>query len=194
MGLLGSLFSRRSAPQPEPRDTTDHALNAVFVPLRNRVSDFKDVTNMSWALILPAIQRISIRLFIQAHGRESMQKLLESMICKMEKEHGICSNVVRNISLFPEMSSEQLPQLAKLNALLWQIADETIAAGCPVEHVAQGFSRFAALVASRNVDLFGEFYAPGLLHASQREFQSGTFDDERAVAASRPIVAGDRIA
>jgi hypothetical protein len=98
MGLLGSLFSRRSAPQPEPRDTTDDALNAVFVPLRNRVSDFKDVTNMSWGLILPAIQRISIRLFIQAHVRESMQKLLESMICKMVKEHGICSSAYEPIA------------------------------------------------------------------------------------------------
>jgi hypothetical protein len=66
MGLLGSLFTRRSVPLREPRDTTDDALNAVFVPLRNGVCDFKDITNMSWALILPAIQRISIRLFIQA--------------------------------------------------------------------------------------------------------------------------------
>ena len=73
MGLLGSLFTR---PLREPRDTTDDALNAVFVPLRNRVCDFKDITNMSWALILPAIQRISIRLFIQAHGRQSTQQFL----------------------------------------------------------------------------------------------------------------------
>ena len=39
------------------------------------------------------------------------------MISKMGEEDGIVPNVVRNISLFPEMSSEQLPQLAKLNAL-----------------------------------------------------------------------------
>jgi hypothetical protein len=135
---------------------------------------------MSWALILPAIQRISIRLSIQAHGRESTQKLLESIIRKMEKEHGIVPNVARNISLFPEVSSQQLPQLAKLNALLWQVADEMIASGRPIEYVAQGFTRFVVLVASRNIDLFGEFYAPKLIHASYREFQSGAFDDDRA--------------
>jgi hypothetical protein len=190
MGLLGSLFSRRSAPRREPPGATDDTLNTVLVSLRNRVCDFKDVTNMSWTVILPAIQRISIRLFIQAHGRESVQKTLQSMIRKMEKEHGLVSNVVRNISLFPEMSTEQLPQLAKLNALLWQVADEMIAAGCPVEIVARGFSRFVALVASRNVDLFGEFYTPELIHACYGEFQSGAFDDDRAIASLRPRVAG----
>jgi hypothetical protein len=56
----------------------------------------------------------------------------------MEKEHGIVPNIARNISLFPEVSSEQLPQLAKLNALLWRVADEIIASGRPVEQVAQG--------------------------------------------------------
>ena len=178
MGLLGSLFSRRPAPRREPGDTADDEVKAVFVPLRNRVCDFKDATNMSWALILPAIQRISIKLFIQAHGRESTQKLLEAMVRRIEEEHGSYLNVVRNITLYPDLSLEQLPQLAKLNALLWQIADETIATGHPVEHVAQGFSRFVALVASRNVDLFGEFYAFGLVHASYREFQSGAFDDD----------------
>ena len=184
MGLLGGLFTRRSVPLREPRDTTDDALNAVFVPLRNRVCDFKDITNMSWALILPAIQRISIRLFIQAHGRQSTQQFLETMISKMGEEDGIVPNVVRNISLFPEMSSEQLPQLAKLNALLWQVADEIIASGRPVEQVAQGFSRFVALVASKDVDLFEKFYAIELVHASYREFRSGAFDKGRDVASS----------
>jgi hypothetical protein len=100
------------------------------------------------------------------------------MIRKMKDEHDIHSNVVRDISLYPDMSPEQLPQLAKLNTLLWQIADETIATGRPVEHVAEGFSGFVALVASRNVDLFGEFYAFGLVHASYKEVQSGAFDDD----------------
>jgi hypothetical protein len=176
MGLLRSLFSRSSATRHELPDTTDDALNTLLVLLRNRVCDFKDITNMSWTLLLPAIQRISIRLFIQACGHESTQKLLAAMIRKMEEEHSVRPKVVRNISLFPEIAPEQLPQLAKLNALLWQIADETVATGCPVEHVAQGFSRFVALVASRKVDLLGESYALELVHASYREFQSGAFD------------------
>src|SRR6516164_10186286 len=89
MGLLRSLFSRRSAPRHELPDTTDDALNALFVLLRNRVCDFKDVTNMSWTLILPAIQRISIRLLIQSRGNESTQKILAAMIRKMEEEYGV---------------------------------------------------------------------------------------------------------
>jgi hypothetical protein len=184
MSLLGSLFSRRPAPRRQPSVTTDDAFNAVFVPLRNRVCDFKDATRMSWTLILPAIQRISIRLLMQAHGREATQNLLESMMRKMEEEHGSYPNVVRNIALYPDLSPDQLPQLAKLTKLLWQIADEMITTACPVERVAEGFSRFVALVASRTIDLFGEFYAAGLIHASYRELQSGAFDDDRAVTSS----------
>ena len=100
------------------------------------------------------------------------------MIRKIKDEHDIHPNVVRDISLYPDMSPEQLPQLAKLNTLLWHIVDETIATGRPVEYVAEGFSRFVALVASRNADLFGEFYAFRLVHASYREVQSGAFDDD----------------
>jgi len=48
MRLLGSLFNRRPVPRPEPRDAIDDKLNAVLIPLRNRVCDFKDVTAMSW--------------------------------------------------------------------------------------------------------------------------------------------------
>ena len=46
MGLLGSLFSRRPAPRRNPTDTTHDELNSVFVPLRNRVCDFKDATEL----------------------------------------------------------------------------------------------------------------------------------------------------
>ena len=109
MGLLRSLFSRRSAPRHELPDTTDDALNALFVLLRNRVCDFKDVTKMDWTLILPAIQRISIRLFIQARGHESTQKLLAATVRKMEEEHGFRSKVGRNISLFPEWHLSNCP-------------------------------------------------------------------------------------
>ena len=174
MGLLGSLFSRRPASRREPPVITDE-VNAVYIPLRNRVCDFKDATNMNWALILPAIQRMSIRLFIQARGRESTLKFLECMISKMEEERGTRPHVVRNITLYPDLSPEQLCQLAKLNSLLWQVANETIANGHPVEYVAQAFSGFVALVASRISEQFEEFYAPELVHASYREIQSGAF-------------------
>ena len=98
MGLLRSLFSRSSATRHELPDTTDDALNTLLVLLRNRVCDFKDITNMSWTLLLPAIQRISIRLFIQARGHESTQTLLAAMIQKMEEEHDVRPKVVRNIT------------------------------------------------------------------------------------------------
>jgi hypothetical protein len=84
MSFFPNLFNR-SEPQREPRNTTDQQLNAIFVPLRDRICDFKDATSMSWVFILPAVQKVSIRLFIQARGRDSTRKLLEFMIRKMEK-------------------------------------------------------------------------------------------------------------
>jgi hypothetical protein len=201
MGLIDSLFNRRPAFRGEPPDAIpalrgeppdaidDVNVNALFIPLRNRVSDFKDANSMSWALILPAIQRMSIRLFVQARGNESTLKFLECMISKMEEERGIGRHVGHNITLYPDMSPEQLPQLAKLNSLLWQVANEAIANDRSVEYVARAFSRFVALIASRIDAQFGESYASELLHASYREVQSGAFDG-RAVTSSRTIAAG----
>ena len=188
MGLIGSLFNRRPEFRGEPPDATDD-ITALFIPLRNCVSDFKDVTNMSWALILPAIQRMSIRLFVQARGSESTLKLLECMIRKIEEERGIGPHVGRNITLYPDMSPEQLPQLAKLNSLLWQVANNAIANDRSVEHVARAFSGFVVLIASRIDGQFGESYASELLHASYREVQSGVFNG-RAVTSSRTIAGG----
>jgi hypothetical protein len=176
MGLLGSLFTRRPAPRRDPPVTADD-VTAVYIALRNRICDFKDVTNMSWALILAAIQRMSIRLFIQARGCESTLKLLECMISKMEEEQGVRPHVVRNVTLYPDLSPEQLRQLAKLNSLLRHVANETIANGHPVEYVAQAFSGFVALVGSRISDQLEEFFVSGLVHASYREIQSGAFND-----------------
>jgi hypothetical protein len=176
MGLLGSLFTRRPASRDD-RPVTSDDVNAVYIALRNRIYDFKDVTNMSWALILAAIQRMSIRLFIRARGREATLKLLECVISKMEEERGVRPRAVCNITLYPEVSSEQLRQLAQLNSLLRHVANETIANGHPVEHVAQAFSGFVALVGSRISDQLEEFFASGLVYASYREIQSGAFND-----------------
>lgn len=176
MGLFDS-FLNRAAPRREPRDTTDDEVNVIFVPLRDHVCDFKDATKMSWALILPAVQKLSIRLFIRARGRESTQRLLEFMIRKMEEERGIRSSVFENFG-DPEVPPEDLPKLADLNALLWAVANDAIAKGRPVEHVAQAFSGFVGLVGSRVMEgQFGEFYAAGLLHTSYKQFKAGEFDD-----------------
>ena len=94
----------------------------------------------------------------------------------MEEERGIRASAFRNFN-DPEVSPEDLPQLANLNALLWKVANEALAKGRPVEHVAQAFSGFVGLVGSQVMEgQFGEFYAAGLLHASYRQFQSGAFD------------------
>jgi hypothetical protein len=148
MGLFGSLFTCRPASRRDPPVTTDD-VSAVYIALRNRICDFKDVTNMSWALILPAIQRMSIRLFIQARGRESKLKLLECIISKMEEERGVHPHAVLNI---------------------------TYTQTCHLSNCAS-WRGFVALVGSRISRQFDESYASGLVHVSYREIQSGAFND-----------------
>ena len=67
MGILGNLFNR-SEPRREARDTTNEQLNAILAPLGDRIWAFKDETDMSWVVILPAVQDISIRLSFKHAG------------------------------------------------------------------------------------------------------------------------------
>jgi hypothetical protein len=175
MGLFGGLFSAHAAPQRQPRRTTDQEINAVLVPLRDRLCDFNDNTGMGWVLILPAVQRIAIRLFIQVRGREATQRLLESQILGMAEERGIGPQTACQNVLDPGGHPDQLAQLPNLEALLWRVATERIAKGSTVEHVAQAFSTFVLLVAARilpgqlgNTNICpAEHYAAGLIYASQ---------------------------
>jgi hypothetical protein len=64
----------------------------------------------------------------------------------MQEERGMRPDIFRN-SGNPEVPPEQLPQLTRLNALLWNFANDTIAKGRPVEHVAQAFIAYVGFVA-----------------------------------------------
>jgi hypothetical protein len=92
---------------------------------------------------------MSIRLFIQARGRESTLKLLECIISKMEEERGVHPHAVLNI---------------------------TYTQTCHLSNCAS-WRGFVALVGSRISRQFDESYASGLVHVSYREIQSGAFND-----------------
>ena len=69
-GERGKMKGQRDrlidAKKRDDRDTTDAELNAILVPLRDKVADFKDRTNVSYIHILPLVHRIGVRLFVQA--------------------------------------------------------------------------------------------------------------------------------
>jgi hypothetical protein len=134
MGFLNNLFG--GPKKREARDTSDAELNAIFVPLRDRVCDFKDATKISWTHILSAAQKISVRLFVQARGVESARRLYAAMI------HDLDSSGGAPVSAHVDYSKPPIPpeKLAELNGMLWEVANQMIAKGYPVEHIAQAFS------------------------------------------------------
>ena len=73
MGFFQDMFG--IGKKRDVRQTTDGEVNAILVPLRDAVADFKDRTQMSHTHILPAINSIGIKLLVQSRGLESAQRL-----------------------------------------------------------------------------------------------------------------------
>jgi hypothetical protein len=166
MGFLRNLFGRRPV---DERNTTDAQLNVILVPLRDRICDFKDETKISWTVILPAIQKISTRLFVQCRGLESMRALYTALLEEMDRVQKIPPGSIVSMNT-PSSPSEHV---ARVNSLVWNIANDLVARGHPVEHVAQALAAFVTLSAEKIVD---EMCASWLLVETYRELQSDSFE------------------
>jgi hypothetical protein len=163
-GLLARTKKR------EARDTTDAELNALIGPLRDRVCDFKDATVVSWVHIVPAVQKISVRLLVQARGLQSVRRLYEAMINDFNSRGRI------PVSAYLGYSKPPLPPewLAQFNGMLWEVANQLIAVGHPPEHVAQAFGAFAVMTADQFAK--GEdWLVKAVLAETARELQSADY-------------------
>jgi hypothetical protein len=143
MGFFQDLFG--IGKKRDVRQTTDDELNAILVPLRDAVADFKDRTQISHTHILPAINAIGVKLLVQSRGLESAQRLYRAMINDLDSRGGMAVGSHIGISK-PPVAPEMI---AELNAMLWKIANDRIAAGKPTEHVAQAYYSLATMVAER---------------------------------------------
>ena len=124
-------------PKPDVRETTDTELNAILVPMGNRVCDFKDATSISWVHIIPAVQNVSVRLLVQARGLEEARRLY-ILVRQLDAQGG--SPVAAHLG--HDRSDAPPEKMAELSAMLWQMANHYIGKGCPIEHVAQAFGAF----------------------------------------------------
>lgn len=170
MGLIGNLFGR--AKPRDVRETTADELNVVFVPLRDKVCDFKERTDVSWVPIAEAIQLISVRLLVQARGLEGARLAYRFIVSKFDALGGVPVGAIAGCETTP-IAPERL---AELNGMLWDHANSMIARGKPVEHVAQAFGSCAMMIAehaARGEDWLVKF----LLAQSERALESDEYFD-----------------
>jgi hypothetical protein len=144
MALFSSLFGGGPR-RRDVRETTNEELDAILVPVRDQVVEFKDRTQVSYTHILPAAHDIGVRLLVQARGLESVRRLYSAMLDDMDSRGAIPVRSHLDINK-PPIAPEHL---AELNGMLWKVANQMIAKGHPVEHVAQAYTSFAMMVGGR---------------------------------------------
>jgi hypothetical protein len=144
------------------RDTTDSDLNVVFEPFRNAVLDFKDETKISWTVIAPAIQTLAARLFVKSRGLESARHLYSFIVGDIEKSESLLESAILEVQIPPSPPDH----LVQVNAMLWSCANNAVAKGHPIEHVAQAFSTFSIMIAEKAID---PSYAKLMMKATYRE-------------------------
>ena len=150
------------------RDTTDSDLNIVFEPFRDAVLNFKDDTKIGWTVIAPAIQTLAARLLVKSRGLESARLLYSVMVGDIEKSESLLESVVLEIQVPPSPPNH----LIQVNAMLWSYANNAVAKGHPIEHVAQAFSTFSIMIAEKAIN---PSYAKLMMKATYRELLQEDF-------------------
>lgn len=144
MGFLSGLLGG-GGKKPEDRQSTDDQLNAIMAPLRDQIADFKVRSNMSYTHIIPAINSVGVKLLVKSRGLESTQLLYRSIINNTDANGGIPVGSHMSVEKPPVLPED----IAELNDILWKNANDMIARGKPLEHVAQAYTAFAMTLAER---------------------------------------------
>ena len=171
MSLIEKLLWGKSPPESD-RETTDDQLNAIMVPLRDTLCDFKDSTGVSWIHILSATQQVSLQLLVQARGLENTRRLYRAMINDMNRHPGPPMGDFMKMSKPPITPDAS----ARLNSVLWDSANRMIAKGHPTEHVAQAYGGFAMMVAQQITS--GDLLAKALIAEAAQTLQAEPESDE----------------
>jgi hypothetical protein len=178
MGFLKDLLG--VGKKRDERQTTDDELNAILVPVLDQVADFKDRTKMSYTHLIPAINSVGVKLLVKSRGLGSTQRLYRAMINDFDSKGGIPvgSHIGMNK---PPVAPEDV---AELNDMLWKNANNMIARGKPLEHVAQAYTASAMLLAER-VANGDPWMAKFLLAEAARELKMNFKELDAAQAPTR---------
>jgi hypothetical protein len=186
MEFFKNLFGRR-------REPSDAELNAIFVPLRDRICDFKDETGISWAVILPEIQNVAFRLMLKDGSVEAAKKVFSATSIVQHLPKNIPLSSIHGMKFSNEISVQEKESIS---ALVSGIAHKMIGEGYPVAHVAQAFSTFAVMTAANVCD---PLFAAAILMKSFRtnENPSGASADRepetQPTSSNSWVIVGDEI-
>jgi hypothetical protein len=175
MSFFQSLFGSRAASGTQnssPSVSPDYVQQSINL-LAERVADFKDKTSLSYALILPALQQLGVRLLVQAQGIEFTKKHYSSMIRTLQEgPNGIRLSIFDNFNN-PEIPADELQHHIELNTLLWKSVNELTARGYDLESISHACFTLATEAATKALD---GLYAMGIIVACYRELEAGKYD------------------
>jgi hypothetical protein len=140
----------------------------------NCVADFEERTKLSSVLILPIMQAVAVRLFIQDFGVEGTRIHFERLVKILTEDGTIRESQFKNFRS-PEVPPENLPHTTELNAILWKLANDLVARGYLRETVASALVNISLKAASKSG--FPPL-AAGLLLTSLKELRSGVYQPQ----------------
>jgi hypothetical protein len=170
MGIFSNLFGGRQR-------SVMAQLPQVESAVGNCVADFKDRTNLSYALIFPIMHRVAVQLYVQDFGVAGTRTHFERLVKTLTEDGTIREDQYKNFGS-PEIPPEDLPRTTELSAILWNLANDLVARGCQMETVASALVNISLKAATQ---CGGGHYAAGLLMTSLKELRRS--ESTRAASA-----------
>jgi hypothetical protein len=167
VGFLRNLFGRSQS------DLWSR-IAEVESAVRSCVADFKDRTQLSYALIFPIMQAVAVRLYVQELGVSGTAAYFENVLRVHMRDRNIKQSQIDTFAS-PEIPPEFLPRTTELNAFLWKLANELAARGYDTTIVAGALVNISMEGAERSLEHFGSFYAAGLVMVSLKALRAGVY-------------------
>ena len=149
---------------------TPEELNDIITALRDRMSDFRAATEISWLNIIPTVLKFSVSLHVQARGADAVRLIYDSMIRKLDADGG--APVAAHLEYVkPPLSKERFSELVET---LVEAVRQMTAQGYQLEPIAQAFAGYAMTNAELVAD--GDpWLLKSILAETARELQSGAY-------------------
>lgn len=140
MSFLNKLFGQRNASVDD--------LNAIFLPLRDSICDFKDSTNISWAAILPAAIRIGTTMLLGSRGKCWTLSYLDDHLKRLGKATTVPTSAIIDIDYIarPDQSGSAYEFITSQVGVL-------SAHGFPTEYIGEALVQFSIISAEQVSDV-----------------------------------------
>lgn len=119
--------------------------------ISDRVSDYKEAIQLSRVLIMPALQAMAIRLYVEAERVAQTRRLLEESIIKpFQRDFGPHAPTFSDLAML-EIPYKRLPQFMQFNAFLSDIVSELVSKELSTTGIAYAMIMVVMKIATRTV-------------------------------------------